>query len=116
MAQKTEGIQQLLIAEKKATEKVVDARKRKAIKLKTAKKEADSEINKFKGEKELHFKKLEQEMLGKKSDNEAHIQLQTNQKIKEIDVMLKNNKGPATKAILEALFDITVELHINVKL
>ena len=31
MAQKTEGIQQLLIAEKKATERVVDARKRKLI-------------------------------------------------------------------------------------
>jgi V-type H+-transporting ATPase subunit G len=115
MAQKTEGIQQLLIAEKKATEKVVEARKRKALKLKTAKKEADVEINKFKTEKESHYKRLEEEMLGKKSDNEAHIQLQTNQKIKEIDIQLKNNKSVTQKSILDVLFDIDVKLHENVK-
>ncbi|CAG5135665.1 unnamed protein product [Candidula unifasciata] len=115
MAQKTEGIQQLLIAEKKASEMVGEARKRKALKLKTAKKEAEVEIAKFKAEKESHYKRMEEEMLGKKSDNEAQIQLLTNQKMKDIETMFRKNKPAALKTINEVLFDINIRLHENVK-
>ncbi|XP_059150932.1 V-type proton ATPase subunit G-like [Physella acuta] len=116
MAQKTEGIQQLLIAEKKATERVVEARKRKAQRIKTAKKEADSEILAFKNEKENHYKQYEQEILGKKSNSEAQIQVETTKKIKELDVMLKQNRAKAMDAIQQSLFRIEVQLHENVKL
>ncbi|XP_059164815.1 V-type proton ATPase subunit G-like [Physella acuta] len=116
MAQKIEGIQQLLIAEKKATERVVEARKRKAQIIKTAKKEADSEILAFKNEKENHYKQYEQEILGKKSNSGAQIQVETTKKIKELDVMLKQNRAKAMDAIQQSLFRIEVQLHENVKL
>ena len=47
MASQSTGIQQLLVAEKKAAEKVSDARKRKAKRLKQAKEEAQAEIEKY---------------------------------------------------------------------
>ncbi|RUS87071.1 hypothetical protein EGW08_005147 [Elysia chlorotica] len=116
MAQKTEGIQQLLIAEKKATERVVDARKRKAQRIKAAKREADSEIQAFKNEKDAQYKAYEAEVLGKKSDNEVQIQQVTNQKVKELEVMLKKNQSIAADAVKGMLFQIEIQLHENVKL
>lgn len=56
------------------------------------------------------------QMLGKKSDNEAQIQLLTNQKMKDIEAMFRKNKPAALKTIHEALFDISIRLHENVKL
>ena len=47
MASQSTGIQQLLVAEKKAADKVGDARKRKAKRLKQAKEEAQAEIEKY---------------------------------------------------------------------
>ena len=44
MASQTQGIQQLLSAEKRAAEKVAEARKRKNRRLKQAKEEAQVEI------------------------------------------------------------------------
>lgn len=46
MASQTAGIQQLLAAEKKAAEKINEARKRKAKRLKQANDEAKAEIEK----------------------------------------------------------------------
>ena len=46
MASQTQGIQQLLAAEKRAAEKVSEARKRKNRRLKQAKEEAQAEIEK----------------------------------------------------------------------
>ncbi|XP_059159183.1 V-type proton ATPase subunit G-like [Physella acuta] len=114
--EKTEGIQQLLITEKKATERVVEARKRKAQGIKIAKKEADSEILAFKNEKENHYKQYEQEILGKKSNSKAQIQVETTKTIKELDVMLKQNCAKSMDAIQQSLFRIEVQLHENVKL
>ncbi len=48
MASQTQGIQQLLSAEKKAAEKVSEARKRKNRRLKQAKEEAQAEIEAYK--------------------------------------------------------------------
>ncbi|KAI8770956.1 V-type proton ATPase subunit G [Biomphalaria glabrata] len=116
MAQKTEGIQQLLMAEKKASERVNEARKRKTQRIKAAKKEADAEINAFKTEKENQYKQYEQEVLGKKSTSESQIQVETNKKIKELDVMMKSNRSKAMTSIQKILFDIKIQLHENVKL
>jgi V-type H+-transporting ATPase subunit G len=115
MSQKKDGIQQLLTAEKKATDQINEARKRKVQKLKTAKKEADAEILKVKTEREAKFKNFEQEQLGKKSNSESQIQVQTNQKLKEQEAMMKNNRGRTMKSIQEVLFSIDVEPHVNVK-
>ncbi len=47
MASQTAGIQQLLAAEKRAAEKVNEARKRKARRLKQAKEEAQQEVDRY---------------------------------------------------------------------
>lgn len=47
MASQTAGIQQLLAAEKRAAEKINEARKRKTQRLKQAKQEAQAEIDKY---------------------------------------------------------------------
>lgn len=80
MASQTQGIQQLLAAEKRAAEKVTEARKRKkmdfyllfavsvshiyslvgkARRLKQAKEEAQDEIEKYRQEKDRQFKEFE---------------------------------------------------------
>lgn len=56
MASQTAGIQQLLAAEKRAAEKINDARKRKALRLKQAKQEAQAEIEKYRLAR-LYFEK-----------------------------------------------------------
>ncbi|PAV76731.1 hypothetical protein WR25_21053 [Diploscapter pachys] len=48
MASQTQGIQQLLQAEKRAADKINEARKRKLQRMKQAKQEAQSEVEKFK--------------------------------------------------------------------
>lgn len=47
MASQTAGIQQLLAAEKRAAEKINEARKKKAQRLRQAKQEAQAEIDKY---------------------------------------------------------------------
>lgn len=47
MASQTAGIQQLLAAEKRAAEKITEARKAKARRLKQAKDEAQGEVEKY---------------------------------------------------------------------
>lgn len=56
------GITDLLAAEKKAQEIIDEARKRKNKRIKDAQNEAKSDIEKFKGEHEQHFKVLEQQV------------------------------------------------------
>merc|ERR1719239_184117 len=86
MAQKTEGIQQLLIAEKKATDRVHEARKRKASRLKTAKKEAEAEINAYKDHREKLYKNAEQAAAGKHGSAETEIAAITNKQIIELEI------------------------------
>ena len=56
------------------------------------------------------------QVLGKKSDNEVQIQQVTNQKIQELDIMLKKNQSTAAEAVKSMLFQIEIQLHENVKL
>lgn len=83
MASQTQGIQQLLIAEKKAAEKVIcfhfvfsyliltsfiiqvqEARKKKTRRLKQAKEEALAEIERFRVERDQTFRDYESKHMG----------------------------------------------------
>uniref|UniRef100_A0A8C5WQQ0 V-type proton ATPase subunit G n=1 Tax=Laticauda laticaudata TaxID=8630 RepID=A0A8C5WQQ0_LATLA len=59
MASQSQGIQQLLQAEKRAAEKVAEARKRKNRRLKQAKEEAQAEIEQYRLQREKDFKAKE---------------------------------------------------------
>lgn len=116
MAQKTEGIQQLLIAEKKATDRVLEARKRKAARLKTAKKEAEAEINAYKEQREKLYRKSEQAAAGKHGSAETEIAASTNKQIIQLEKNMKLQMQKSMGLVQSPLFDIDISLHENVKL
>ncbi|CAH8669057.1 unnamed protein product [Schistosoma margrebowiei] len=74
MASRNDGIQLLLQAEKSASEKVNEAKRRKAKRLKEAKAEAQAEIEAERAEREHHFKICEGKVLGRRSEIESQIQ------------------------------------------
>ena len=86
MASQTQGIQQLLTAEKRAAEKVSEARKRKNRRLKQAKEEAQAEIEKYKAERETIFKGNESKFAGSKGDVAAQIDADAKARIGDKDV------------------------------
>ena len=67
MATQSQGIQQLLAAERRAAEKTAEARKRKNRRMKQAKDEAMVEIEKYKAEREA-------KQLVSKEGNQARIE------------------------------------------
>jgi len=116
MAQKTEGIQQLLIAEKKATDRVHEARKRKASRLKTAKKEAEAEINAYKEHREKLYKNAEQAAAGKYGSAETEIAAITNKQIIELEKNMKMQMQKSMHLVQTPLLDIDIKLHENLKI
>ncbi|KAG8194145.1 hypothetical protein JTE90_000983 [Oedothorax gibbosus] len=80
----SQSIQQLLVAEKKAEEKVNQARKRKNLRLKQAKEEAHAEILCLKNEKETEFKDHEAKFLGSKETTELKIERDTERNLSEL--------------------------------
>ena len=63
--QQDQTIQQLLLAEKRASEKVAEARVRRSLRLKEAKMEADKDVEIYRKERERQFNKFEKKFLGK---------------------------------------------------
>lgn len=113
MASQTQGIQQLLAAEKRAAEKVSEARKRKAKRLKQAKEEAQDEIEKYRQERERQFKEFEAKHMGTREGVAAKIDAETRVKIDEMNKMVKTQQEAVIKDILNLVYDIKPELHIN---
>ncbi|XP_060859161.1 V-type proton ATPase subunit G-like [Metopolophium dirhodum] len=113
MASQTQGIQQLLAAEKRATEIVDEAKKRKARRLKQVKEEAQDEIEKYRQEREKQFKEFEIKLLGSREDVAARIDADTKIKIEEMNKAVIVNKQAVVDHILELVYEIKPELHKN---
>ncbi|XP_029182080.2 V-type proton ATPase subunit G-like [Acropora muricata] len=116
MASKSQGIQQLLQAEKKAETMVSDARKRKTQKLKRAKEEAQAEIRSYKEECEKQFMLYQREHMGSKDDHQAKVEEQTNTRLSEISTSVHQNKDKVIERLLSLVYDIKPELHQNLKI
>jgi len=112
MAQKSQGIQQLLAAEKKAADLVADARKRKTKRLKQAKEEAAAEIEQFRNECEKKFKEKQASEMGQE-DFQKRITDETNQRLEEMANQIQTNKGAVIDRMLDLVYDINPELHEN---
>ncbi|XP_034935982.1 V-type proton ATPase subunit G [Chelonus insularis] len=113
MASQTQGIQQLLAAEKKAADKVAEARKRKARRLKQAKEEAQDEIEKYRQEREKQFKEFEAKHMGSKEGVAARIEADTKIKIEEMNKQVSAHKDIVIQKILELVYNIKPSLHAN---
>lgn len=113
MTSQSQGVQQLLAAEKRASEKVADARKRKAKRLKQAKDEAQLEIDRFKAEKERQFKEYEAKHMGSKEDIASKIEAETRQKMSDMNQLVAQNKKAVIEKLLNLVYDIEPQVHRN---
>nr|XP_023020672.1 V-type proton ATPase subunit G-like [Leptinotarsa decemlineata] len=100
MASQTQGIQQLLAAEKRAAEKVSEARKRKARRLKQAKEEAQDEIEKYRKERERQFREFEAKHMGSREDVASKIEVDTKRRIEEMNKAIISQKEPVSSISL----------------
>jgi len=112
MAQKSQGIQQLLAAEKKAAELVGEARKRKTKRLKQAKEEAIQEIEQYKQECEAKFKEKQGNEQGA-LDFQKKINEDTVLRMGEMGEMVGMHKDQVILRILDLVYDIQPGLHEN---
>lgn len=107
-------VQQLLAAEKRATEKVSDARIRKAKLLKRAKEEAAAEIEEFKAEKQLAFNQYQVEHVGSTDNTAKKIERETVDGLASIN----DRFAKARHLVLDKLINTVIEsvkprLHPN---
>jgi len=113
MATQSQGIQQLLAAEKKAADIVAEARKRRTRRLKQAKEEAVVEVEQFKSEKERAFKSLEQQTLGSRSTTEDSTKVQTDKMIIEITRLYQQNSDKVLQDVLAGVMNVEAKKHEN---
>ncbi|XP_018567573.1 V-type proton ATPase subunit G-like [Anoplophora glabripennis] len=114
MAQiQTQGIQQLLAAEKRAADKVNASRRRKAKKLRQAKEEAEEEIEKFRKERDQQFHDYVDEHVGTRGSIEKQIEIDTNQKIDELNRAAHTRTDEVVKGVLDIVQEIKPIIHKN---
>eukprot|EP00112_Aurelia_sp_Birch-Aquarium-sp1_P003078 Seg1345.7 transcript_id=Seg1345.7/GoldUCD/mRNA.D3Y31 product="V-type proton ATPase subunit G" protein_id=Seg1345.7/GoldUCD/D3Y31 len=112
MASQSQGIQQLLAAEKKAAELVAEARKRKTKRLKQAKEEAVADIEQYRGECEGKFREKQVNQQGK-VDFQARINQETTDKLDSMGQQIQCHKNDVINRVLDLVYDIKPELHTN---
>jgi len=113
MATQSKGVQSLLNAERAAKAKIEESRKRKQLRLKQAKEEAQAEIETYRAEREKQYKELEDKVLGSRGDLESRIDRETQEKIKEQMVRLQKNKDQAIQMLLQAVCEVKPTVHKN---
>ncbi|XP_035246030.1 V-type proton ATPase subunit G 1-like [Anguilla anguilla] len=113
MASQSQGIQQLLQAEKRAAEKVGEARKRKTRRLKQAKEEAHAEIEQHRMQREKEFKTREAAALGSHGNSAVEVDKETGDKMGQIQDSYRQNRGAVLGNLLKMVCDIKPEIHAN---
>ncbi|KAM8934689.1 V-type proton ATPase subunit G 1 [Pelodytes ibericus] len=113
MASQSAGIQQLLQAEKRAAERVGEARKRKNRRLKQAKEEAQAEIEQYRLQREKEFKSKEQAALGSHGSYSEEVEKETIEKMKIIQDNYVKNKEVVLESLLSFIYEIKPEIHVN---
>uniref|UniRef100_A0A8C5R705 V-type proton ATPase subunit G n=1 Tax=Leptobrachium leishanense TaxID=445787 RepID=A0A8C5R705_9ANUR len=99
MASQSAGIQQLLQAEKRAAERVSEARKRKNRRLKQAKEEAQAEVEQYRLQRDKEFKAKEAAALGTQGSCSEEVQKETVDKI----LAIQENNQQNSEKVLENL-------------
>ena len=106
MASQSQGIQQLLQAEKRAAEKVSEARKRKNQRLKQAKEEAQAEIEQYRLQREKEFKAKEAEALGSHGSCSSEVEKETREKMTVLQNYFEQNRDEVLDNLLAFVCDI----------
>lgn len=107
------SIQSLLKTEKEAAEIVNEARKYRTSRLKSAKSDAQKEIDEYKAQKEQELKKYESDHAGLNESIEKDADAEVEKELKEITQKYNDKKDAVIKLLVEAATKPTPELHIN---
>nr|XP_037854689.1 V-type proton ATPase subunit G 1-like [Chlorocebus sabaeus] len=111
MASQSQGIQQLLQAEKRAAE-VSQARKRKNRRLKQAIEAAQAEIEQYRLQREKEFKAKEAVALGSHGSCSTGVEKET-QKMTILQIYFQQNRDEVLDNLLAFVCDIQPEIHEN---
>ncbi|KAM4862153.1 V-type proton ATPase subunit G 3 [Thomomys bottae] len=113
MASQSQGIQQLLQAEKRAKDKLEEAKKRKVKRLKQAREEAMAETDQYKMQRDEEFRLKQSKIMGSQSDLASEIEEQTIGKIRELNGSYNTCVESVMKQLLSMVCDMKPEIHVN---
>ncbi|XP_044774360.1 V-type proton ATPase subunit G 1-like [Neomonachus schauinslandi] len=113
MASQSQGIQQLLQAEKRAAEKVSEARKQKNRRLKQAKAAAQAETEQYRLQREKEFKAREAAALGSHGSCSTEVEKTTQEKMTILQAYFQQNRDEVLDNLLVFVCDIRPEIHEN---
>ncbi|XP_005375191.1 PREDICTED: V-type proton ATPase subunit G 3 [Chinchilla lanigera] len=113
MTSQSQGIHQLLQAEKRAKDKLEEAKKRKGKRLKQAKEEAMAEIDQYRMERDKEFQLRQSKIMGSQSNISEEVEEQTLQKIQEMSRSYNKYMESVLKQLLSMVCDMKPEIHIN---
>lgn len=107
------SIQSLLKTEKEAAEIANEARKYRTARLKTAKQDAQKEIDQYKEQKEAQLKKYEDDHAGLNDSIEKDADAQVEKELQDIKKQYQQKKKDVVKVLIDAAANPTPELHTN---
>ncbi|XP_065602676.1 V-type proton ATPase subunit G 3 [Cyrtonyx montezumae] len=115
MTSQSQGIQQLLQAEKRAKDKLEEAKKRKGKRLKQAKEEAMAEIDHYRLQREKEFRNKQMNVMGSQGNLSAQIEEQTAETVRNLTSSYQKNRESMIKKLLNVTYDVKPEVHPNVR-
>ncbi|KFV04136.1 V-type proton ATPase subunit G 3 [Tauraco erythrolophus] len=104
MTSQSQGIQQLLQAEKRAKDKLEEAKKRKGKRLKTAH---------YRLQREKEFRNKQTNVMGSQGNLSAKIEEQTAETVRNLTSSYHKNMESMMKKLLSTICDINPEVHPN---
>ncbi|XP_007459646.1 PREDICTED: V-type proton ATPase subunit G 2 isoform X2 [Lipotes vexillifer] len=122
MASQSQGIQQLLQAEKRAAEKVADARKSespppgKARRLKQAKEEAQMEVEQYRREREQEFQSKQQAAMGSQGNLSAEVEQATRRQVQGMQSSQQRSRERVLAQLLGMVCDVRPQVHPNYRI
>ncbi|XP_045040464.2 V-type proton ATPase subunit G 3 [Desmodus rotundus] len=113
MASQSQGIHQLLQAEKRAKDKLEEAKKRKAKRIKQAKDEAMVEIDQYRMQKDKEFRMKQSKVLGSQSGISEEMEAQTLETIRDLKGRYSACVESVLTQVLSVVCNVKPELHAN---
>ncbi|KAM7050257.1 V-type proton ATPase subunit G 3 isoform 1-T1 [Molossus nigricans] len=113
MASQSQGIHQLLQAERRAKDKLEEAKKRKVKRIKQAKEEAMVEIDQYRMQTDKEFRMKQSKVMGSQSDLSEEMEEQTLEKIKDLRANYSKYRESMLSQLLNMVCDVKPEIHAN---
>lgn len=107
------GIQSLLKTEKEAAEIVNEARKYRTNQLKSAKADAQAEVDEYKKQKEAELQEFESKHDGLNDSISKEADATVEKELASIKAKFSEKKNEVVKLLVDAAITPSPELHIN---